>query len=235
MLSDSQHRSFEDDGYLVVPDVFHVDELAWLGGEVRTVVHGYATRPPPSAWSSDEAPAGTFIDVHLHEDAFRRLAAHPRLRALASGLGRKPVRLLRTRLCPGARSGRGDPIWRRDSEIWRRTGLLDNPKALTAIIVLDGHYAKATALHVLPASHRAAGGTAKPAARLAASLGSVILLDCATRYALGQPGDAARPAFLVTYGEAAVHEAAPHGAGHGMPPPYAADTSLWPVPIWIAG
>ncbi|MGE0270280.1 MAG: phytanoyl-CoA dioxygenase family protein [Alphaproteobacteria bacterium] len=231
MLSDGQRQSFDDDGYLVIPRVFHVDELAWLGGEVRSVVHGYATRPRPSVWSSDEAPAGTFIDVHRREEAFRRLAAHPRLHTLASDVAHGPVRLLRTRLYPGARFG--DLIWRRDSEIWRRTGLLDGASALTAAVVLDGPHAAATALHVLPRSHRSENGGVKPPVRLSASLGSVILLHCATRYALRQPGDAARAAFLVTYDEA-VETKETREQCQGTPP-YSADASLWPVPIWIAG
>lgn len=126
MLSDSQRQSFDDDGYLVIPRVFHVDELAWLGEEARSVVHGHAAKSA-STWSSDEAPAGSFIDVHLRQEAFRRLAVHPRLRALTSGLTRTPVRLLRTRLVPGARTG--DPIWRRDAEIWRRTRLHEHSNA----------------------------------------------------------------------------------------------------------
>lgn len=230
MLTDSQRRSFDDAGYLVVPGVFHVDELAWLGGEARSVVHGHAAKFA-SAWSSDEAPAGSFIDVHLRQDAFRRLAAHPRLRALVSGLSGKPVRLLRTRLFPGARSG--DPIWRRDAEIWRRTHLHDEASAITAAIVLDGHYAEAPALHVLPGSHR--DSAPKPPLHLGATLGSVILLHCATRYALRQPGGAARPAFLVTYDTVAVREAEPAQDRNIAIPPPAADASLWPVPIWIAG
>ena len=231
MLSDSQRRSFDDDGYLVVPRVFHVDELAWLGGEMRSVVHSHAA-PFASAWSSDEAPAGSFIDLHLRQEAFRRLAVHPRLRALAAGLAGQPVRLLRTRLFPGARSG--DPIWRRDAEIWRRTRLHDGANAITAVVVLDGHYAERPAFHVLPGSHR--DDAAGQPIHLEAALGSVILLHCATRYALRQPGNAARPAFLVTYDAVPALEAEPaRGQNAAPPPPAAADASLWPVPIWIAG
>lgn len=230
MLTDSQRRSFDDDGYLLMPRVFHVDELAWLGGEARSVVHGHGARFA-SAWSSDEAPAGSFIDLHLRQDAFRRLAAHPRLWALAASLAGKPVRLLRTRLFPGARSG--DPIWRRDAEIWRRTHLHDDSNAVTAAVMLDGHYADVPALHVIPGSHR--DGAAKPPLHLKATLGSVILLHCATRYALRQPGGAARPAFLVTYDAVAALEAEPVRERNAALPPPASDASLWPVPIWIAG
>lgn len=231
MLSDSQRRCFDDDGYLVVPRVFHVDELAWLGGEARSVTHGHGA-PSASAWSSDEAPAGSFIDLHLRQDSFRRLAIHPRLRALASDLAGKPVQLLRTRLFPGARAG--DPIWRRDAEIWRRTHLHDGSNAITAAIVLDGHYAERPAFHVLPGSHR--DGAARPPLHLKATLGSVILLHCATRYALHQPGSrTARPAFLVTYDAVATRDAEPAHERNATLPPPASDASLWPVPIWIAG
>lgn len=230
MLTEGQRRSFADDGYLAVKSVFHVDELAWLGGEVRAVTHGYAARSAASAWSSDEAPAGSFIDVHLRQEAFRRLAIHPRLRALASELACRPVRLLRTRLFPGGRSS--DAIWRRDAEIWRRAGLHDRANAVTAAIVLDGYYAEIPALYVLSGSHRADVALC-PAVRLSASLGTVILLHCSTRYAVHQRGHASRPAFLASYEVIAALEAEPARRPEPMPP--AADASLWPVPIWIAG
>lgn len=229
MLSNSQRQFFDDSGYLVVPGVFHVDELAWLGGEARSVVHGHAAKSA-STWSSDEAPAGSFIDVHLRQEAFRRLASHPRLRALASGLTQAPVRLLRTRLFPGTRSG--DPIWRRDAEIWRRTRLHERSSAITAAVVLDGHYADVPALHVIPGSHR---HDASAPLHLKAALGSVILLHCAVRYALRQPGGIARPTFLATYDAVTALDAEPvHERNAALPPP-ASDASLWPVPIWIAG
>ena len=234
MLTDGQRRSFAEDGYLVVKGVFHVDELSWLGGEARALTHGHAVRSAASAWSSDEAPAGSFINVHQRQEAFRRLATHPRLRALAASLTGGPVRLLRTRLLPGRRQA--DPIWRQDAEFWRRTGLHDGASAVTAAIVLDGHYAETGALRVLPGSHRP-DAAARPAARLSASLGTVILLHCAARYALAQP-DAltARPALLVTYDAIASTSLETSQPERYVPqPPNAADGSLWPVPIWIAG
>lgn len=230
MLTEAQRRSFADDGYLVVKGVFHVDELAWLGGEVRAVTHGHAARSAAWVWSSDEAPAGSFIDVHLRQEAFRRLAIHPRLRALTSELAGCPVRLLRTRLFPGGRSN--DAIWRRDAEIWRRAGLHDRANAVTAAVMLDGYYAEAPALHVLSGSHRADAALC-PAVRLSASLGTVILLHCSTRYAARQQGHTPRPTFFVTYEAVAALEAEPVRRPEPMAP--MTDASLWPVPIWTAG
>lgn len=243
MLSKSQRQAFDRDGFLAVPGVFQVDELSWLGSEARALDLQLSSRPRPSPlrWSSDEAPSGTHIDVHKREEAFRRLASHPRLLALAQGVSLSPVRLYRTRLCPGARLGRGDPIWRRDFEIWRRSAGLRAPNAVTAAVVLDGHYSDASALHAVPGSHRRSNPAAPDAVepvRLSATFGSVILLHCATSYALSQPGDtAARLLFLVTYDTAAAVDRIPElePVERAMPLPQASDGSLWPVPLWISG
>jgi hypothetical protein len=78
-------------GMLAIPSLFAAEEVAWLAEEAKLVSARLTGRPKQDA-------DGALIDVDVHEEPFRRLAAHPRLLDQLRELLPEPFGVLRTRL-----------------------------------------------------------------------------------------------------------------------------------------
>jgi hypothetical protein len=135
------------DGFTLLPELFAAQEIGWLAQEGRAALARLSGRPKQGA--SGAAPAGALPDIDVHEEAFRRLVAHPRLLAPVRERLREPFHVHHTRLIVG----RADPLWRLQVEPRQATAAV----ALTdGALRLDGDSIEATAgslLLLAPRSH----------------------------------------------------------------------------------
>ncbi len=75
-LSDEQLERFEDDGVLVIPDLFSSEEVAVLRAQLPGV---FAERRPENFREKDGDAVRTAMGLHLRNEVFARLVRHPRL------------------------------------------------------------------------------------------------------------------------------------------------------------
>lgn len=232
-LGSEQIRRFREDGYLVLPSLFAFDEIAWVRDEMQAVALRQVPREP---WPT-EAPEGTIYGAHRSEAVFRRLAAHPRLARAARDLLDTAPYILQTRLLPWRSAASTEAQSRRDAQAWATLDGLNEPKAVTAAVVIEDS-AYGSPFSVVPGSHL---GETRPPVALEAGLGSVILYDANLSYALGRAGDRPYPRLYLVSFNAVTNALAtkPRGTpfmGAGTEPLIEeADDCLWPTPWCAAG
>ena len=91
--SDAAAR-FGRGGVLAIPSLFATEEVIWLAEEAKLVSARLTGRPKQDA-------DGALVDIDVHEEPFRRLAAHPRLLAQVREFLEEPFGVARTRLVLG--------------------------------------------------------------------------------------------------------------------------------------
>jgi len=244
LLQISPPTPFEEQGFIVRPRLFAFDEIAWVRDEARIVAlrRGQAGRAPAGqAWTA-EAPAGTVYGAHLNEATFRKLAAHPRLIAVARDLLGEDVYVHQSRLISRFEEASTDIAWRRDFATWSATDGMATPRAVTAAIVLGESGPQTPIMYVAPGSHGGkdiSGGGA--AVAVAAPFGSVVFYRADLAYAFNQFADRrSSPLFLVSYSAASnlpVRFARDeiYAARRAAAPIVEADDCMWPASWCAAG
>ena len=74
-LNETDLEKFDKDGYLFFPKLFNSDEAALLKEEADKVY----LEDRKEVWKESTGVARTAFAAHTYNEAFRRLAAHPRL------------------------------------------------------------------------------------------------------------------------------------------------------------
>jgi len=229
---------------MVRPRLFAFDEIAWVRDEARIVAlrrgrSGHA--PSGEAWST-EAPAGTVYGAHVSEATFRKLAAHPRLIAVARDLLGENVYVHQSRLISRFEDVSPDIAWRRDFATWSATDGMPAARAVTAAIILGESGPQTPIMYVAPGSHGGAdtsGGGA--AVAVTAPLGSVVFYRADLAYALNQFADRrSSPLFLVSYNAVSNVPARfgrdeTYAARRASPAIAEADDCMWPASWCAAG
>jgi Phytanoyl-CoA dioxygenase (PhyH) len=244
MLSPDVLSAFHDRGFLVQPQAFAFDEIAWVRDEARVVAlrGGRAGRTQSSDPWVAEAPEGTIYGAHLSEPAFRKLAAHPRIVGMARELVGEDVYIHQSRLVSRFAEVRGDAAWRRDFRTWSAIDGLAAPRVVTAVIVLGDTAPSEPVLHVAAGSQRAADShEAEAALGVWAPVGSVVFYHGDLAYALNRRADRrSPPLFLVSYAAlsnppARARRNEAFAAAHAAPIAVEADDCMWPTAWCAAG
>ena len=150
-LTDQQLREFEDDGYLFVPDAFSGDEVAVLNAEVP----GIFAQERPEVWrEKGTRSVRTAFAAHTYNDAFHRLACHPRLIGPVMQLLGGPVYVHQFKI-NGKAAFDGDAWqWHQDYGTWARDDLMPEPRAMNIALFLDDVTEFNGALMIIPKSHK---------------------------------------------------------------------------------
>lgn len=238
--------AYQDQGFLVQPQTFVFDEIAWVRDEARVVAlrRGQAGRAQPGdAWAA-EAPEGTIYGAHLSEPAFRKLAAHPRLIGVARELLGEDVYVHQSRLISRFAEAGTDVAWRRDFASWSAVDGIKAPRQVTAAIVLGETDPSEPVLHVGSGSHRTGelnvpddgGGSLG----VWAPVGSVVFTHGNLAYSLSRRSDRRPPLFLVSYNAlsnppARARRDEAFAATHAAPIAVEADDCMWPTAWCAAG
>ena len=74
-LSKQQMQQFDNEGFLFLPNLFSVEEIAVLHSEAEAIFH----TDRKEIWREKSGSPRTAFAAHTYNEAFRLLGAHPRM------------------------------------------------------------------------------------------------------------------------------------------------------------
>lgn len=134
MLSQEQAETFARAGWLLLPDVFSVEEVAAIGKESRRIAE---LDTPQHVFEADDAHVKTVYGVHLLSPLLARVPRDHRLLEPARALLGGDVYLHQTQLNPKAPFHGSSWDWHQDYLYWKRTDGMPRPDALSAAVFID--------------------------------------------------------------------------------------------------
>ncbi|MDE0710789.1 MAG: phytanoyl-CoA dioxygenase family protein [Rhodospirillales bacterium] len=151
VLNESMRRQFQHRGFLLLPSLFSEDEIA----HVRSAVAAVAARKGPEVIHEPDSDVVRMVyGAHRFNEAFGRLARHPRWLEPVQALMGGPVYIHQSRLNTKAAFHGGPWTWHQDYATWsNRDGLLE-PRAFMVAILLDQASTSNGPLMLVPGSHR---------------------------------------------------------------------------------
>jgi ectoine hydroxylase len=187
-LSEEQIAAFDEQGYLFLPNVFDAAEVAVLRDEVPAIF----AQEREEVWREKDGKAvRTAFAAHTYNEAFRRLAAHPRMIAPVMRLLGGPVYVHQFKI-NGKEAFDGDVWqWHQDYGTWARDDLMPEARAMNIAVFLDEVTEFNGPLMFIPGSHKA--GTLEAGHDLATTSYPLWTLDRATITRLAKQGGIVAP------------------------------------------
>ncbi len=151
-LTDEQLVEFDREGWIFLPQLFSQEEVDVMAGEVPNIF----TMRRKEVWRETNGEAvRTAFAAHTYNEAFRRLAAHPRLLDPVTQLVDGPVYMHQFKI-NGKAAFDGDVWqWHQDYGTWARDDLMPEPRAMNIALFLDEVTEFNGALMFIPRSHKA--------------------------------------------------------------------------------
>ena len=151
-LTSEQLAEFDREGWVFLPEVFSQAEIDVLMGEVPKI---FAMRRKEVWREKDGEAVRTAFAAHTYNEAFRRLAAHPRLLDPVMQLVDGPVYMHQFKI-NGKAAFDGDVWqWHQDYGTWARDDLMPEPRAMNIALFLQEVTEFNGALMFIPRSHKA--------------------------------------------------------------------------------
>ena len=149
-LSQDQIRAFDERGYLFLPALFGVSEVARLTDALPGLL---AHEGPEVVREKPDAAAVRLVyGGHVFAEAFGRLVRHPRLLKPVEQLLREPAYIHQTRLNPKLDFAGGTWSWHQDFGTWHREDAMPEPRCVMTAVFLDAATAANAPLLVVPGS-----------------------------------------------------------------------------------
>ncbi|HEX2253341.1 MAG TPA: phytanoyl-CoA dioxygenase family protein [Thermoanaerobaculia bacterium] len=133
-LVEENLRSYGEDGYLLLPDLFSADEVALLKQQLHEELRGAAERKVAEKGGQ---VVRSVYGSHDHNEVFRRLARHPRLVEPAVDLLGGPVYVYQFKINLKAAFGGDLWEWHQDYIFWLEEDGLPEPHLTSAVVFLD--------------------------------------------------------------------------------------------------
>ena len=150
-LTDEQLRQFEDEGYVFIPDVFDRTETDLLLREAHAI---FACDRREVVRERDGRTARTAFAAQHYNEAYRRLASHPRLvRPVQQILGGE-VYMHQFKINAKAAFDGDVWQWHQDYGVWSRDDLMPECLAMNIALFLEDVTEFNGALMFIPRSHR---------------------------------------------------------------------------------
>ena len=150
-LDQAQVGSFEDQGYLILPDLFSRGEVEALTRELPGI---FAQDRQENVREKDGRTIRTAFAVHTYNAAFARLARHPRLIGPLERLLGGPVYIHQFKVNAKAAFDGDVWQWHQDYGTWSRDDLMPGPQAMNVALFLDEVSEFNGPLYFIPRSHR---------------------------------------------------------------------------------
>jgi ectoine hydroxylase len=155
-LTADQLRSYDRDGYLLIPDLLTGADVVHLLAEVHRMADDphAATRPQTITERGSDVVRSIFA-VHQSNKMFAKLAAHPRLAGVAQQILGDEVYIHQSRvnIKPGFHGK--EFYWHSDFETWHTEDGMSAMRALSVAVALTDNTEHNGPLMVMPGSHRA--------------------------------------------------------------------------------
>ncbi len=133
ILNEQQLEQFRTEGYLFLPELFTAEEVAVL----RAEADGIYTSNRPEIWREKNGAPRTAFAAHTYNEAFRLLAAHPRMiRPIEQIFGEQ---LYMHQFKINAKSAFAGEVWQwhQDYGTWARDDGMPEPRAMNIAVFLD--------------------------------------------------------------------------------------------------
>ena len=150
-LSQEQLDFFHREGWLFLPERFDAEEIDLLRREADAV---YAM-DREEVWREKSGVARTAFASHTYNEAYRRLAAHPRLVEPVMQLLDGPVYMHQNKINAKAAFDGDVWQWHQDYGTWKRDDDMPEPRAMNIALFLDEVTAVNGPLFIVPKSHKA--------------------------------------------------------------------------------
>ncbi len=187
-LGDDQIATLDEQGYLFLPEVFSTAEVAVLAREVP----GIFAQERQEVWRERDGKAvRTAFAAHTYNEAFRRLAAHPRMVGPVRQMLGGDVYVHQFKI-NGKQAFDGDVWqWHQDYGTWARDDLMPEARAMNIAVFLSDVNEFNGPLMFIPKSHT--HGTLEAGHDLATTSYPLWTLDKATVSQLVEAGGLVAP------------------------------------------
>jgi ectoine hydroxylase len=150
-LTDAQRAEFDEQGYLFMPSVFTLEEMAVLNAELPKI---FAMRRDEVFRESDGEAVRTAFAAQTYNDVFAKLARHPRLIEPVEQLLGGQIYLHQNKI-NGKAAFDGDVWqWHQDFGTWHRDDLMPEARAMNIALFHDEVTEFNGPLMFIPKSHK---------------------------------------------------------------------------------
>ena len=150
-LSAEQLRQFEDEGFIIIPELFATEEVEVLKGEIPGV---FAQRRDENVREKDGDTVRTGFATHTFNDVYARFVRHPRILGPAEEMLGGQVYVHQFKLNAKAAFNGDVWQWHQDYGTWKRDDDMPEARAMNLAVYLDDVSEFNGPLYLIPKSHK---------------------------------------------------------------------------------
>lgn len=150
-LTQSQQRSYAEDGFLFLPGCFSQSEVDVLKRQLPDV---FARNNQMRVTENDERIVRSVYGSHTKNQVFEKLTKHPRLVQPSKQLLGSDVYIYQFKINAKAAFGGDLWEWHQDYTFWNREDGMPSPRAMSAMLFVDEVNEFNGPLFLIPGSHK---------------------------------------------------------------------------------
>jgi ectoine hydroxylase len=148
-LTDARIAQFETEGWLFLPELFSAEEVAVLREEAEAIYR----QDRPEIWREKSGAPRTAFAAHTYNEAFRLLAAHPRMIGPIEQVFGEKLYMHQFKINAKAAFTGDVWQWHQDYGTWARDDGMPEPRAMNISVFLDEVMPINGPLMLIPRSH----------------------------------------------------------------------------------
>jgi ectoine hydroxylase len=148
-LTDAEIAQFETEGWLFLPELFSAEEVAVLREEAEAIYR----QDRPEIWREKSGAPRTAFAAHTYNEAFRLLAAHPRMIGPIEQVFGEKLYMHQFKINAKAAFTGDVWQWHQDYGTWARDDGMPEPRAMNISVFLDEVMPINGPLMLIPRSH----------------------------------------------------------------------------------
>ena len=149
-LDKDQLAHFDEQGYIVMPELFTADEVVVMKAEIPEI---FAQRRPENVCEQTSDVVRTAFATHTYNEVYRRLVRHPRILDPAEQLLGGKIYVHQFKLNAKAAFNGEVWQWHQDYGTWKRDDDMPEPRAMNLAVFLDEVNEFNAPLMIIPKSH----------------------------------------------------------------------------------
>ena len=150
-LTNQQIQHFDEEGYIIIPELFSAKEIEVLKGEISGI---FSQQREENVRENDGDTVRTAFATHTYNDVYSRFVRHPRILEPAEQLLDGQVYVHQFKLNAKAAFNGDVWQWHQDFGIWHRDDEMPIPQAMNLAVYLDDVTEFNGPLYLLPRSHK---------------------------------------------------------------------------------
>jgi ectoine hydroxylase len=150
-LTNAQQKQFDDEGYIIIPNLFSVREVNTLKNQIPFI---FSQRRPENFREKDGDTVRTSFATHTYNDVYGKFVRHPKVLGPAEQLLNGKVYVHQFKLNAKAAFTGDIWQWHQDFGIWHRDDEMPEPKAMNLAVYLDEVNEFNGPLYMIPKSHK---------------------------------------------------------------------------------